>query len=157
MEVLHTMHPESGFQIAQNWPKIWKMTMTSQFSDIISSSNIFDVVLFLLSNLVTGPSFIPILSLVLELWQFSFIRDWPEIRKSEITSSEFCPIEIEIEIRNLAPMSLIKCYSLLQNARVTAYTLSELLRGKTTPPPLPIRVKYRFAIMWNFEKLLCFI
>ena len=126
------MHPESGFGIAPNWSKIWKMTMTSQFANIISSSNIFDAVLFLLSNLVTGPSFIPILSLVLELWQFSFIRDWAEIRKSEITSSEFCPIEIEIT--NLAPMSLIKCYSVLQNARVTAFTLSDLLRGKTTPP-----------------------
>ena len=35
----------------------------------------FDVVLFLLSSLVTDPSFISISSLVLELWQFSFIRD----------------------------------------------------------------------------------
>ena len=46
--------------------------------------NFFDAVLFLLSSLVTGPSFMSISSLVLELWQFSFIRDWPEIRKSEI-------------------------------------------------------------------------
>ena len=30
--------------------------------------------------------------LVLEFWQFLFIRDWPEIRKSEIPQSEFCPI-----------------------------------------------------------------
>ena len=45
----------------------------------------FDVVLFLLSSLVTGRSFMSISSLVLELSQFSFIRDWPEIRKSENT------------------------------------------------------------------------
>ena len=38
--------------------------------------NFFDPVLFLLSSLVTGPSFMTISSLVLELWQFSFIRDW---------------------------------------------------------------------------------
>ena len=50
--------------------------------------NIFDVVLFLLSSLVTGPTFMLISSLVLELWQFPFIRDWPEIRKSEIPPSE---------------------------------------------------------------------
>ena len=48
--------------------------------------------LSLLSSLVTDPSFMSISSLVLELWQFSFIRDWPEIRKSEIPPSVFCPI-----------------------------------------------------------------
>ena len=37
--------------------------------------NFFDVVLFLLSSLVTGPNFMSTSSLVLELWQFSFIRD----------------------------------------------------------------------------------
>ena len=47
---------------------------------------------FLLSSLVTGPSFTSISSLVLKLWQFSFIKDWPEIWKSEISPSEFCPI-----------------------------------------------------------------
>ena len=31
--------------------------MTSQFADMTSSPNFFDVVLFLLSSLVTGPSF----------------------------------------------------------------------------------------------------
>ena len=38
--------------------------MTSQFSDMTSLLNFFDVVLFLLSSLDTGPSFISILSLV---------------------------------------------------------------------------------------------
>ena len=40
------------------------------------------------------------------------IRDWPEIRKSEIPSSEFCPISgdwCELWIPNLVRMSLIKC------------------------------------------------
>ena len=44
------------------------------------------VVLFLLSSLVTCPSLMSIWSLVLELWQFSFIKDWPEIRKFGNTS-----------------------------------------------------------------------
>ena len=52
-----------------------KITMTSQFFEITSSSNFFEVVFFHLSSLVTGPRFISISSLVLELWQFSFIRD----------------------------------------------------------------------------------
>ena len=42
------MRPESGFQIAPSWPQIGKMTMTSQFPNMASSSNFFDVVLFLL-------------------------------------------------------------------------------------------------------------
>ena len=32
------MHPESGFQIAPNWPEIEKIAMTSQFSKMTSSS-----------------------------------------------------------------------------------------------------------------------
>ena len=47
-----------------------------------SWSNFFSVVVFLLSSLVTGPSFISLSLLVLELWQFLSIRDWSEIRKS---------------------------------------------------------------------------
>ena len=102
----------------------------------------FDVVLFLLSILVTGPSFMSISSLVLELWQFSFIRDWPEIRKLEIPPSEFCPIpgdQGNLWVPNLALMSLIGYYWMLQNSKVTAFTVLELLRenqlrGKITHP-----------------------
>ena len=87
--------------------------MTLQFPDMTSMSNLFEIVLFLLSSLVIGLSFMSISSLVLELWQFSFIRDWPEIRKSEIPPSKFCPISGdwgELWIPNLAWMSLIECY-----------------------------------------------
>ena len=78
-----------------------------------SSSKFFDVVLFLLSNLVTGPRFTSISALVLEILQFSFIRDSPEIRMSEIPPSEFFPISgdrDELWIPNLARLSLIECY-----------------------------------------------
>ena len=91
----------------------------------------FDVLLFVLSRLVTGPSFMSISSLVLELWQYYFIRDWPEIWKLEIPPSEFCPISgdwIELWIPHLSRMSLIECYWILQNSRVTAFTIFELLR-----------------------------
>ena len=86
---------------------------------------------FLLSSLVTGPNFMSISSLVLELWQFSFIRYGTEIRKSEITQSVFCPISGDwgkLGIPNLTQMSLMKCYWMLPNVRVTAFTVSELLR-----------------------------
>ena len=148
---MHTLCPESVLQIAPNWSKIRKMAMTSQFSDMTSTSNFFDVVLFVLSSLVTGPSFMSISWLVLELWKFSFIRDWPEIRKSEIPPSEFCPISGdwgELWIPHLARMSLIECYWMLQNSGVTAFTVFELSKenqlggeGGGITPPHPDRVK----------------
>ena len=141
------MRPESGFQIAPNWPQIGKTAMTSQFSGMTSSSIFFNVVLFLLSSLVSGPSFMPMSWLVQESWQFLFIRDWPEIWKSEIPPSEFWPIFGDwgkLWIPNLARMSLIKPYQMLQDARVSAFTVSELLREKQQGvklPPTQIRVK----------------
>ena len=126
--------------------------MTSQFFEMTSSSSFFDVVLFLLLSLVTGSSFMSISSLVLKLWQFSFIRDWPEIRKSEIPTSEFFPISGdwgEWWIPNLAWMFLIECYWMLQNSRVAAVAIFELLRenhlgGKITPLPTP-SLELRYA------------
>ena len=64
--------------------------------------------------------------LVMELWRLSFIRDWPEIQKSEIPSSEFwwisgqpqCP---DIRDTKFHKMSLMKCYWMVQNTRVTAF------------------------------------
>ena len=91
----------------------------------------FDVILFLLSILVTALSFMSISMQLLELWQFTFIRDWPEIQKSEMPYSEFFPISGgwgELGITNLARMSLITCYWMLQNARVISFTVSKLLR-----------------------------
>ena len=125
--------------------------MTSQFANMTSSS-IFWRFLFLLSSLVTGPCFTSISSLVLELWQFSYIRDWPEIWKSEIAPSEFCPIPGdwgELCTPNLTHMSLIKCYWMLQNVRFTAFTVSELLRLNQQErwglqPPLPPGCPHRF-------------
>ena len=104
----------------------------------------FDTILFLLSSLVAGPSLMSISSLVLELWQFYFIRDWPEILKSEIPPSAFCPMSgdwCELWIPILARMFLIERYWMLQNSRVAAFTVFELLRenqlgvGTNHPPP----------------------
>ena len=120
------------------------MTMMSQFGDMKSSSKFYWRVLFLLSSLVTGLNFMRKLSSVLELWQ-CFLRNWPEIRKSEIAPSEFCPIFGDwdkLRIPNMARMFLMKCYYMLQNVRVPASTVSELLSesqqgDKITPPSTP--------------------
>ena len=47
------------------------MTKKSQFASMTSSSNFFDVALFPLSNLVTGPSFMSVSLVILELSQVS--------------------------------------------------------------------------------------
>ena len=134
--------------------------MTSWFSDMTSTTNFLDVVLFFFSSLVTGPSFMSISSLVLKLWQFSFIRDWPEIQKSEIPTSEFFPISWdwgELWTPNLTWMSLIECYWMLLNSRVTTFTFFELLRenqlGDKITSPLQIRVNKHLRKICNF----CFL
>ena len=103
------------------------MAMMSQSFDIKLSS----IFLLLLSSLVTNPSFMSISSVVLELWQFPFIRDQPEIWKFEILPYEFWPIPgdwAKLWIPNITWKSLTKCYWKMQNARVTAFIVSELLR-----------------------------
>ena len=135
---LCVQNPALGFlQLVVNWKNC--CDVTNSLHDIIV--NFFYATLFLLSSLLTGPSFMSTSSLVLELWQFSFIWDWPKILKLEIPPSEFYPISADW-IPNLVQMSLIKCYWILQNARVTAFTVSELLREnqqryKILPPPTP--------------------
>ena len=124
---MQTLYPESGLRSAPSWPKIKKMTMRSQLSKMPSSSNCFDLVLFLLSILNTSLSFMSISPLVPE---FSFIRDWLEIWKLEIPSSEFCGISADwgkLWIQNLARMFLKAFYWMLVNSRVTAFTIFELL------------------------------
>ena len=159
---MQTLCPESGLRTAPNWPKIRKMTMTSQFSDMTSPSYFFEVVLFLLPSLVTGSSFMSISSLVLELWQFPFIRDWPEIRKSEISPSELCQVSGDLDklgIPNLVRTSLIKRYWMLQNAKVTAFTNSELLTenqqwgggGVKLHQPHPPTLGLRYANLLYFS------
>ena len=103
--------------------------MTPQFPDITSSSNLFDVAVFLLSILVTGPSSMSVSLLVLELGHFLYkgLTRTREIRNTP----HFCPLTEDWEklgILNLAQMFVIKCYRMLQIARVTALTVSELLR-----------------------------
>ena len=111
-------------------------------------------------------------SLVLGLWQFSFIRYWPEIQKSEIPLSEFCPIFGDwgkLGIPNLAWMCLIKRYWMMQNARATVFTVSKLLREnqqgkgvKLPTAPTQIRVKVTntvkpprmFSLAYNLPKTM---
>ena len=90
------------------------------------SSKFFDVVVFPLLSLVTDSRFMSISLLVLKLWQFSYKRDWPEIQKLEIPN--IWRLGRVRDIKNSVWISPIKCYWMLQNARVTAFIVFELLR-----------------------------
>ena len=142
---MQTLCPESGLQTAPNWPKIRKMTMTSQFfvwHDI--NVNFFwrcFVSLVKFSywskfhvNIITGFG-------IMAIFFYKGLTRNPEIGNP----FEFCPISgdwDELWIPNLARMSLIECYWMLQNSRFTAFTVFVLLwehqmGGKITPPPPP--------------------
>ena len=129
MEVWQIMHPESGFRIATNWSEKRKMTMTLFFWNDVIVNFFWHCLVPLVRfgywskchvNIINGSGIMAI----------SFIMDWTEILKSQIPPSEFFPISgdwVELRQQNLARMFLIKCYWMLQNARVTAFTVSELL------------------------------
>ena len=81
----------SGIRLP-NWSKFainWKNDSDIRIYQHGVTVKFFDVAMFLLSYLVTDPSFMSISLVVLEFWQLSFVRDWPEIPKLEIPSSEF--------------------------------------------------------------------
>ena len=82
--------------------------------------------LLLLLSLVTKAVFISILWLALELWQFSFIKDWPEIQISEIAA---CILSNIWRVRWVRVTKFGRNISKkLLNTRVTAFTVSELLK-----------------------------
>ena len=138
--------------------------MTSHFVDM-TSRHFFDVVIFLLSILVTGPSFMSISSLVLELWQFSFIRDWPEIGNSPVwvlpniwRLGRVRNTKFGTKISNKILLNAAKCQG-------CSFTVSELFKenqqgmGKitpchSTPPSTQIRVKGIVRICILFLKKL---
>ena len=107
----------SGIQL----PDCSKLVISREFDNNIICRhdvivNFFDAAVFLLSLLVTCPSFMSISLLALELQQFSCIRDWPEIQKLQIPSSEFWPISgdwVKLGIPNLALMSSMKSHWML--------------------------------------------
>ena len=70
-----------------------KMPVRSKVTAMTSPSIFFMfIAMCLLPSLVTGPRLMSISSVILELWQLSFIRNEPETWKSKLPLFEFCPI-----------------------------------------------------------------
>ena len=100
-----------------------------QYAYMTSSSIWFGFTVLFLSSLITGPSFMSISRLVLELWNFSFIEDWKKIWRSEITPSDFFSIprdRSEWVTPNLTWMFLIICYWILLNVRFITHVLTNI-------------------------------
>ena len=124
---MQTLCPESGIRTAPNWPKNDNDVTISRHDIIfkvfwrgfVSLVTFSDCSKFHV-NIITGSG----------IMTNFFLRDWTEIRKSEIPPSEVCPMYgdwDELRISNLTRMSLIKCCWMPQNSRVTAFTVFELL------------------------------
>ena len=116
----------------------------------------FDIVVFLLSSVVTGSSFMSISLLILELWQFLFKRDWPEIGTLELPLSEFLPNILRLEwVWDTRFGTNTSNEMLLNAAKFQGYSFSvfELLKEKL--PTFPwLRLQLRRIL--HFRKLFCF-
>ena len=130
---MQTLCPESGVWTAPNWPKIQKITMTTQFFwhcfvSLVKFSywSKFHV------NIITGSGIMTI------FFYKGLIRN-PEIPPSEFSQYLETGASYGYQIWQ---MFLINCDWMLQNSRVTAFTAFELLRenqlgGGITLPPKP--------------------
>ena len=142
---MQTLCPESGHRTAPNWPKIRKMTMTSQFPDMTSKSFFLRCFVFLVKfsylskfhvNIITG-------SEIITIFFYKQLTRNPEIGNTPVWVLPISGDWGKLWIPYLAQMSPIKYYWMLQNSRVTALTVFELLRenqlggDKITPPPRP--------------------
>ena len=135
--------------------------MTSQFVDMTSWLNFFDVVLFRLSNLVTGPSFMAISSLVLELWQFFYkeLTRNPEIRNTAVwrlpniwVFRRVKDTKFGTNVSNKISRNAAKCQD---------YSFYRVIKGKLTrggaritalPPPLRLGLRENTKDVIDFEE-----
>ena len=127
---MQTLCLESGLQTAPNWPEIQKMTMTSQFSNMTSASFFWRCFVSLVKfsywskfhvNIITGSG-------VMTISFYKWLTRNLEIRNAPVWVLRNIYSWGKLEIPNLAWTSLIKCYWMLQNARVATFTVSELFR-----------------------------
>ena len=95
--------------------------------------------------------------LVLELWQFLFIRDWLEIQKLEMLPSEFSPITGDwgnLGIPNLTQMKNVSNKKLLKAAKCQSYYYVKTIRigvGKISPHNLLGLTTVNFSKRWEWK------
>ena len=107
--------------------------MTSQFSEMMSSFTdaVYWLCFVFLVNLSYWPNFHVNIITGSGVVTIFFYKGLTRNLENGNTPFEFCPISGdwgELGVPNLARTSPIKCYWILQSARVTPFTVSELLR-----------------------------
>ena len=134
------------------------MALTSQFFDMRWWSKFFDVLLLLWSILVTGPSFMSISSLDLELWQFLFIRDWQEIavlpsiwRLGRVRNTKF---GTNVSNKMLLNAATCKGYSFYHFLVIKGKPTGAGV--KLTPFPTQSRVNLLFSFLFRRQIAWCF-
>ena len=126
--------------------------MTPQFRDITSSSDLFDVAVFLLSILVTGPSSISISLLVLELGQYIYkgLTRNLEVRNTPVW---FLPINWRLGKVRDTKFGTNVFNKMLSNApKCQGYSSYRfwVIKAKPIVPTSPIIPRPRLGL--NFEK-----
>ena len=147
---MQTLCLEYGLRTASNWPKIQKMTMASQFSNMTSWSSLFNVVLFFLPSLFSGSRFhvnIVTGSGIMTIFFYNRLTRNPEIGNS--------PVWVLPNIWRIAWVIDTKFGTNISNrmslnaARCQGYRFYRfwVIKGKPTgegglklPPPFQIRV-----------------
>ena len=126
--------------------------MMSPIGDMTSLSDFFDVSVFFLSSLVTDPSFTSISWLVLELWQFLFVKNWSEVRKSlpNIWKAEqLRDTKFGTNFPNKTLLNATKCQSY---SSYCFWVIKKKTTVKWPPTPNQIRVKWKqtaFKQLWK--------
>ena len=139
------MRPETGFRIAPNLPEIGKMTMTSQIAGMTLSSNFFWCYRLSVVNFSYWSKFyVNILtsSRVITIFLYEGSTRSLEIGNTSVWILPNIWRLEKIRDTKFWQMSLMKCYWMLQNTRVTAAMVSDSLRknqrrSKISPPPPP--------------------
>ena len=111
---------------------------------------------FLLSSLVTGPSFMSRSPLVLELWQLYLITDWPGIWKLKIPRLAFAQYlknYQKLGIPNLARMSLTTCFLIASKSQGYSFYRFWVIKRKPTGDGQGVGANYtipRFLLKSNY-------
>ena len=111
--------------------------MTSQFPDMTAPSIFWCCFIFLV-NFSYWSKFHVTIHRWFWNYEHFFIRDWLEIRKSKIPTSDFCPISGDwdkLEIPNFARMSLINFYCQCCSFYCFWVIKGKQMGGKLPPPP----------------------
>ena len=146
-------------------PLFWKKTFFQIFFNCLFSfckiKGTISENFFLLSSWVAGLSFTSISLLVLQLWQFSFIRDFrntTDIRNTTIWVLSNIWRPGQVRDTKFGTNILIKRNWMLQNARVTAFIVPELLRenqqrSMKLPHPTQPRLGLKTIQRWHCCKI----